>query len=56
MGTGAQNQPTLQATYPIKKNSQLIICTQLLAQPNPNPNNRPVQLIKIVENPDSENE
>ena len=51
MGAGTQNQPMLPAPYLVQHNQQPTIRPQLPAQPNPNPNNRPVQLIQIIENP-----
>ena len=51
IGAGTQNQATLAAPYPIHHNQKPAIRSQLLAQPNPNPNNRLVQLIHIIENP-----
>ena len=56
MGTWAQTQPTLTAPYQVQQNPQPIICPQLPAQPNHKDNNRLVQLIQIIENPDSETE
>lgn len=52
MGMGPQPQPILPAPYPFHKNPQPLMCPQLPAQPNPNPNNKLVQLIQIVENSD----
>lgn len=52
-GAGTQKLP---APYPIQHNQQPVIRPQLPAQPNPNPNNRPVQLIQIIEDPKPNNE
>ena len=46
VGTMSLPQPTLPAW---QQNPQSNLRPQLLAQPNPNPNNRPVQSIQIVE-------
>ena len=51
IGAGIQNQPTLPTPYPVDHNQQPAIRPQFPAQPNPNPNNKPVQLIQIIENP-----
>jgi hypothetical protein len=51
MGMTSQNQPLLQTPLPLPQ-SQL--CPQLLAQPHPNPNNRPAQLIQIMESGEGE--
>jgi hypothetical protein len=54
MGMAPQAQPTLQAPLQLPQNPQPQMCPQLPAQPNPNPNNRPVQLVQIVENLEGE--
>lgn len=42
-------QPTLPA---LQQNPQSNLRPQLPAQPNPNPNNRPVQSLQIIESPE----
>jgi hypothetical protein len=44
MGMVPQAQSTLQAPLQLPKNPQPQVCPQLPAQPNLNPNNKPVQL------------
>eukprot|EP00253_Pinus_taeda_P036271 PITA_36271 len=44
-------EPTLPA---LQQNPQSNLRPQLLAQPNPNPNNRPVQFVQIIETPELE--
>ena len=44
-------QPTLPAPYTLQQNPRTNLRLQLPAQPNPNPNNRPVQSIQIIEGP-----
>jgi len=41
-------QPTLLAPYTIQQNPQSNLRPQLLAQPNPSPNNRSVQYVQII--------
>ena len=53
IGARTQNQPMLPAPYPVQHNQQPAIRPQLPTQPNPNPNNRSVQLIQIIENSNS---
>eukprot|EP00253_Pinus_taeda_P026161 PITA_26161 len=48
-GTIPLPQPTLLAPYALQQNPQTNVRPQLPAQPNPNPNNRPVQSIQIIE-------
>eukprot|EP00253_Pinus_taeda_P020034 PITA_20034 len=50
-GTIPIPQPTLLA---LQQNPQSNLRPQLLAQPNPNPNNKPVQSIQIIETPELE--
>ena len=50
MGTGPLPQPTLT----LQQNPQMNIRPQLPAQPNPNPNNKPIQSIQIIEGLDPE--
>jgi hypothetical protein len=50
MGMAPQAHPTLQAPLQLPQNSQPQIFPQLPAQPNPNPNDKPSQLVQIVEN------
>jgi hypothetical protein len=47
MGMAPQTQPTLQAPLQLSQNPQSQLCPQLLAQPHPNPNNRPVSSSKL---------
>lgn len=54
MGADPQPQPALSAPYTLQQNSQTLLHPQLLAQPNPNPNNKPIQLVQIIENPEYE--
>jgi hypothetical protein len=54
MGMAPQTQPTLQAPLQLPQNPQSQLCPQLPAQPHPNPNNRPAQLIQIMENGEGE--
>jgi hypothetical protein len=54
MGMAPQTQPTLQAPLQLPQNPQSQLCPQLPAQPHPNPNNRPTQLIQIMENGEGE--
>jgi hypothetical protein len=54
MGMAPQTQPTLQSLLQLPQNPQSQLCPQLLAQLHPNPNNRPAQLIQIVENVEGE--
>jgi hypothetical protein len=54
MGMAPQSQPTLQAPLQLPHNPQLQLHPQLPAQPHPNPNNRPAQLVQIIENVDGE--
>jgi hypothetical protein len=49
-----QTQSTLQAPLQLPQNPQTELRPQLLAQPHPNPNNRPTQLVQIIENVDEE--
>jgi hypothetical protein len=49
-----QTQPTLQAPLQLSQNPQSQLHPQLLAQSNPNPNNRLTQLIQIMENGEGE--
>jgi len=45
--------PLLEPTLPaLQQNPQPNLRPQLLAQPNPNPNNRTVQSIQIIETPE----
>ena len=50
----SQAQPTLQAPLQLPQNPQPQMRPQLPAQPNPNPNNRRVQLMQIVKNLEGE--
>lgn len=54
MGTGRQPQPTLSNPYSLQQNPQCLLRTQFPAQSNPNPNNRLVELVKIVKISDYE--
>jgi hypothetical protein len=54
MGMAPQTQPTLQAPLQLPQNPQPQLCPQLPAQPHPNPNNRPTQLVQIMENGEGE--
>jgi hypothetical protein len=54
MGMAPQTQPTLQAPLQLPQNPQSQLRPQLPAQPHPNPNNRPTQLIQIMENGEGE--
>jgi hypothetical protein len=54
MGMTPQAQPTFQAPLQVPHNPQPQIRPQILAQPNLNPNNRPTQLMQIVENLEGE--
>jgi hypothetical protein len=54
MGMTPQTQSTLQAPLQLPQNPQPQLCPQLPAQPHPNPNNRPTQLVQIIENVDGE--
>jgi hypothetical protein len=54
MGMAPQTQPTLQAPLQLPQNPQPQLHPQLPAQPHPNPNNRPAQLVQIIENLDGE--
>jgi hypothetical protein len=54
MGMSPQTQPTLQAPLQLSQNPQSQLRPQLPAQPNPNPNNIPTQLIQIMENGEGE--
>ena len=54
MGMAPQAQPTLQAPLQLPQNPQPQMRPQLPAQPNPNPNNRRVQLVQIVKNLEGE--
>ena len=49
VGTIPLPQPTLLA---LQQNSQSNLRPQLPSQPNPNPNNRPVQSLQILETPE----
>jgi len=49
-------QPTLLAPYTLQQNPQTNLRQQLPAQPNPNPNNKLVQSIQIIEGPELETE
>jgi hypothetical protein len=49
-----QTQPTLQAPLQLPQNPQPPLRPQLPTQPHPNPNNRPTQLIQIMENGEGE--
>jgi len=49
VGTIPLPQPTLSA---LQQNPQSNLRPQLRAQPNPNPNNRPVQSLQIIESPE----
>jgi hypothetical protein len=51
---GIAPQPTLQALLQFPQNPQTQMHPQLPSQPNPNPNNRPAQLVQIVENLEGE--
>jgi hypothetical protein len=54
MGMAPQTHPMLQAPLQLPQNPQSQLCPQLPAQPHPNPNNRPAQLIHIMENGEGE--
>ncbi len=54
MGTIPLPQPTLPAPYTLQQNPQNNISLQLPAQPNPNPNNKPIQSEQIIEGLDPE--
>jgi hypothetical protein len=54
MGVSPQTQPMLQAPLQLSQNPQSQFHPQLPTQPNPNPNNRPTQLIQIMENGEGE--
>lgn len=56
MGTVPLSQLTLPAPYTLQQNPQSNIQPQLPAQPKPNPNNRPIHLVQIIEglDPDAE--
>jgi hypothetical protein len=54
MGMAPQTQPMLQAPLQLPQNLQSQLHPQLPAQPHPNPNNRPTQLIQIMENGEGE--
>ena len=54
MGMAPQTQPTLQAPLQLSQNLQSQLRPQLPAQPHPNPNNRPTQLVQIMENGEGE--
>jgi hypothetical protein len=54
MGVAPQAHTTLQEPLQLPQNSQLQMHPQLTTQPNPNPNNRPSHLVKIIENVDKE--
>jgi hypothetical protein len=49
-----QAQPTFQAPIQLRQDPQPQMFPQLLAQPNPNPNNRLAQHMQIVENLEGE--
>lgn len=48
MGTIPLSQPTLPTPHTLQQNPKSNIQPQLLAQPNPNPNNRPIQSVQII--------
>ena len=48
--------PTLPAPYTLQQNPQTNLRPQLPAQPNLNPNNRPVQSVEIIKAPELETE
>jgi hypothetical protein len=54
MGMDPQAQTTLQAPLQLPQNHQPQMHPKLPAQPNPNPNNRPIQLVQIVDNLEGE--
>jgi hypothetical protein len=54
MGMTPQTQSTFQAPLQLPNNPQSQLRPQLPAQPHPNPNNRPTQLMQIIENVDGE--
>lgn len=54
MGIVPQPQPTLSAPYLLQKIPRPLLHPQFPAQPNPNPNNRLVQLVQIVKISDYE--
>jgi len=54
MGTVPLPQPTLPAPYTLQQNPQPNIWPQLPAQPNMNPNNKPIYLVQIIESLDRE--
>jgi hypothetical protein len=54
MGITPQTQPTLQEPLQFPQNPQSKLRPQLLSEPHPNPNNRPAQLIQIMENGEGE--
>ena len=54
MGADPQLQPALSTPYTLQQNPQPLLWPQFPAQPNPNPNNRPVQLVQIIESSDYE--
>jgi hypothetical protein len=54
MGMAPQTQPMLQAPFQLSQNPQSQLRPQLPAQPHPNPNNRPAQLVHIMENGEGE--
>ena len=53
-GTIPLPQPTLPTPYTLQQNPQSNLRPQLPAQPNPNPNNRPVQCLQIIESSEIE--
>jgi hypothetical protein len=54
MGMAPQIQATFQSPLQLPQNPQSQLCTQLPAQPHPNPNNRLAHLIHIIENGEGE--
>ena len=54
MGMAPKTQPTLQAPLQLPQNHQPQLHPQLPSQPHPNHNNRPTQLVHIIENVDGE--
>jgi hypothetical protein len=50
IGMAPQTQPMLQAPLQLPQNMQSQLRPQLPARSHPNPNNRPAQLIQIMEN------
>lgn len=54
VGTIPPPQPTLSAPYALQTNLQTNLRPKLPAQPNLNPNNRPIQYVQIIEGPELE--